>query len=118
MSTTVKAKVGNKDPNAPKYEIDMDIPADLAEATEAWGEQAVYDLAIRQAIVGKQAAGRVAAQADGATQDSVANACNSWTPGVRRTGAPRAKKVSLDDLSIEQLQELLQKAKQKAKQAA
>lgn len=104
MATEIKA--GNKD-KSKVVSVKVEFPADHASAVDAWGEEALFNLALRQANTDVQNAIRVHVRDQEGTEESAQALADNWTPSTRRAGVPR--KASIEKFSKEQLLAQLRK---------
>lgn len=102
----------NREGNGVTFEWDM--PTNLAACVEKWGEDGVYDLAKRSAVIAVQAIAR-GKLTEG--NDAAKAAADAWVPGqrsARTTASPleRAAKA-LEGMDADAIAALLAKVKEK-----
>lgn len=105
----MEIKAGNKD-KSHIVTVNRDFPADFNAAVQEWGEEAVFNLALRQATTDVQNLVRVSAHPDKEgktkTDEEIQEIATNWTPGTRRAGVPRKK--AIETFTKEQLLARLQ----------
>lgn len=92
----MEIKAGNKD-KSQVITVNYDMPETYEAACEAWGADAVFNLAIRQASTDIQNLARVSAHPDKEgktkTEAEIQELVNNYVPGTRRAGVPRKKAI-------------------------
>lgn len=105
----MEIKAGNKD-KSQVITVNYDMPETYEAACEAWGADAVFNLAIRQASTDIQNLARVSAHPDKEgktkTEAEIQELVNNYVPGTRRAGVPRKK--AIEGFTKEQLLARLQ----------
>lgn len=91
----VKAQVKSGDRADEVFEVKYDIPANVAEALDRFGEEIVYSRFRGSLVIDLQSFMRRQIEKDGADSATVQEAASSWKPGVRAAGKTTAEKLSV-----------------------
>ena len=105
----VKAKTTKGDRADEVFTVKVDLPDNLAEAKEKYGEEIVFSRFSASVVIDLQSAMRSAIAKDGADPASVQAAAEEWSPSVKARGKTMDEKIRdlLGKLSDEERRDLL-----------
>ena len=105
----VSAKVTSGTRAEEDFLVNKNLPENLEEAKEMYGEELAFSNVMSSVIIGLQSFMRTQIKKDGATVESVQIAVDAWKPGVKVRGRTPLEKAQaiLASLSPEDRAELL-----------
>lgn len=105
----IEAKVTKGDRAGEVFKANFDLPQNVNEALEKYGEEIVYSRFKSSLVIDVQACMRNAITKDGATPETVQAAVDEFKPGIKQKGKSMAEKVHdmLANMSEEERREFL-----------
>ena len=90
----VTAKVTAGDRAGEDFTVKFNLPANVEEATERFGDDVVFSRFKQSLVIDLQSFMRSHIKKDGATSEKIQLAVDEWTPGTRKPAKPLSERLA------------------------